>query len=877
MMRDCSSLNDSAISNWNVSDVTNMSGMFLNCTNFNVDLSLWNTIFATNMGNMFYNCTSFASDLSAWTTGFVTNMSNMFVNADSYSSNMGIWDLQSLDANNRLDGFMVNASGMTTSDYDATLSGWDSNKLLYRNDLRPNFGGSKYTCGSAASDARAALVAYGWTITDGGCSNPTSSSSSSSTGGGGGETPGGSSSSAAFSSSSSSAAFSSSSSSAAFSSSSSFSYNASNLTLVYDTSKEPANNTVSVPLSGAVNVTINWGDGTSDSYITSGFKTHTYSNPGVYVVQVSGSMTALDHGTGTNTSNNKSKLIACLSFGNISLTNMDRAFRSCSNLLQVPSALPVGVTNCLEMFRDCSLFNDSSIASWNVSNVDDMSGMFLNCTSLNVNLAAWNTSSVTNTGLMFYNCPFFSSNLASWNMSAVTTMTLMFYNADSYSSNMASWGLQSLNVNSALDNFMLFATGLSVSNYDSTLIGWNTNKNLYRNDLRPNFGGSTYTCDGAAATARAALVAYGWTITDGGCVAASSSSSSVVTVGSSSSSIDGGGGGSSSSSSSSVVSGVSSSTIGGGGGGSGSGSSSSSFAYNPNNLTLVYDTSKEPSDNIISLPLAESANVTVDWGDGLTNTYNTAGFKTHTYENSGVYVVQVSGSMTGLDYGTGASSTDNKLKLVRCLSFGNVGINSLQRAFRGCSNFIQAPSSLPVGVFGGVANCSETFRDCPLFVGSEVGSWDTSTITDTNGMFANCSGFNADLSSWSVALVTDMRNMFYNCPLFNSDLKFWSVDSVEVMSNMFFNADAYTTNMYAWNLQGLNANNSIDNFMTSATGLSNSDYDATLIGWETNKSLFRSDLRPNLGGSKYTPGGAAAAARAALVAHGWTITDGGTA
>lgn len=35
-------------------------------------------------------------------------------------------------------------------------------------------------------------------------------------------------------------------------------------------------------------------------------------------------------------------------------------------------------------------------------------------------------------------------------------------------------------------------------------------------DLRPHFGEARYTSGGAAATARAALVSYGWTITDGG-------------------------------------------------------------------------------------------------------------------------------------------------------------------------------------------------------------------------------------------------------------------------------------------------------------------------------------------------------------------------
>jgi hypothetical protein len=42
------------------------------------------------------------------------------------------------------------------------------------------------------------------------------------------------------------------------------------LVLVYDTSLEPANNTISVPLNGTVNCTIDWGDGSSESHTTTG-------------------------------------------------------------------------------------------------------------------------------------------------------------------------------------------------------------------------------------------------------------------------------------------------------------------------------------------------------------------------------------------------------------------------------------------------------------------------------------------------------------------------------------------------------------------------------------------------------------------------------
>lgn len=303
------------------------------------------------------------------------------------------------------------------------------------------------------------------------------------------------------------------------SSSSSSSSASPNLVLVYDTSKEPANNTISVPLAGTVNARIDWGDGTWNTYTTTGFKTHTYASPGVYTVEVSGSMTSLDHGTGTSSQNNKLKLVRCLSFGQIGITSMLRGFRGCSNLVQVPPSLPAGVTNCSEMFRECSSFNDSSVAGWSTSSVTNMSAMFRDCPAFNVDLSSWSTESVTNMNSMFYGCAVFNADLSSWNTGSVLNMSSMFYNADAYQSNMSSWNLAKIATSAGLDNFMALATGLSRANYDATLVGWDASKSTWRNDLRPNFGGSVYTCGSAADAARSALVAYGWTVTDGGCAA----------------------------------------------------------------------------------------------------------------------------------------------------------------------------------------------------------------------------------------------------------------------------------------------------------------------------------------------------------------------
>jgi surface protein len=284
------------------------------------------------------------------------------------------------------------------------------------------------------------------------------------------------------------------------------------LVLVFDTSKQTANLQVSVPLNGTVNCTIDWGDGTSETHTTTGFKTHTYATAGIYTVRISGTMTQLNYGT--SSLNNKPKLVRCLSFGNVGLTSLQNAFRRCANLIEVPPTVPAAVTNMSGMFASATAFNQN-IGGWNTAAVTDMSGMFASATAFNQNIGGWNTAAVTNMNSMFLEATAFNQNIGGWNTAAVTNMNSMFLEATAFNQNIGGWNLSGLSGANRLSDFMTGVT-LSTANYDALLIGWEANKASFRSDLTPNFGSSKYTAGSAAATARAALVTYGWTITDGG-------------------------------------------------------------------------------------------------------------------------------------------------------------------------------------------------------------------------------------------------------------------------------------------------------------------------------------------------------------------------
>lgn len=68
------------ISKWDVSNVTDMSGMFYDACEFNQDLSCWNVTSVIDMSNMFYNACKFNKDISKWDVSNVADMSNIFGN-----------------------------------------------------------------------------------------------------------------------------------------------------------------------------------------------------------------------------------------------------------------------------------------------------------------------------------------------------------------------------------------------------------------------------------------------------------------------------------------------------------------------------------------------------------------------------------------------------------------------------------------------------------------------------------------------------------------------------------------------------------------------------------------------------------------------------
>jgi len=164
MFNNCINFNQN-IGSWNVSNVNTMLGMFINCTNFNQNIGSWNVSNVTNMSFMFQNAINFNQNIGSWNTLAVTNMNSMFRSATAFNQNIGNWDIRNcLNFTNFMFGKTFN--NYSTTNYDALLIGWASRPV--KPNISINFGTIKRT--SASTAARLVLTSSPnlWTIVDGG-------------------------------------------------------------------------------------------------------------------------------------------------------------------------------------------------------------------------------------------------------------------------------------------------------------------------------------------------------------------------------------------------------------------------------------------------------------------------------------------------------------------------------------------------------------------------------------------------------------------------------------------------------------------------------------------------------------------------------------
>ena len=145
----------SGIEHWNVSNVTNMEGMFWGAKYFNVNISTWNTSNVTNMSFMFMGAKSFNQPLNSWNVGKITNMSGMFSRTESFNQPLNSWNVSKVNNmrnmfweaesfNQRLDSWNVgNVTDMSfmffkAKSFNQSLDSWNVRKVKNMKNMFSN-------------------------------------------------------------------------------------------------------------------------------------------------------------------------------------------------------------------------------------------------------------------------------------------------------------------------------------------------------------------------------------------------------------------------------------------------------------------------------------------------------------------------------------------------------------------------------------------------------------------------------------------------------------------------------------------------------------------------------------------------------------------
>ena len=119
------------VSEWNVSNVTNMEKMFIGCDKFDNDLSKWNVSNVTNMEKMFIGCRKFKGvGLNSWDVSNVENMSGMFKNCINLSEDLSNWNVSNVKYMSSMFYYCLL--------FDCNLSKWDVSKVVLFNEMFDN-------------------------------------------------------------------------------------------------------------------------------------------------------------------------------------------------------------------------------------------------------------------------------------------------------------------------------------------------------------------------------------------------------------------------------------------------------------------------------------------------------------------------------------------------------------------------------------------------------------------------------------------------------------------------------------------------------------------------------------------------------------------
>ncbi len=782
---DSSNFNEN-ISTWNVSAVKDFSSMFFRNTSFNQNLDSWDTSAGEVFSNMFRDATAFNEAIGSWNTEQATSLSNMFNGATAFNQDISAWDVKNVrNINNAFDGATA---------FDQDLGSWDISSLVENtNSIQHMFSNSGMSTtnydntliGWARLDAGETKIPVGvifdaenvsYCLGEAARTILTSAPYDWIITDGGKICPGDS---------------------------------------FITTWTVEANESITIPTRGdGYNYSVDWGDGNITQNIN-GNATHEYVIADTYSVQIYGNFPQIDFSQGVSNRN----IQTIEQWGTQEWRSMERAFYRCYNLVINATDVPdlSNVTSLNSMFFETSSLVDNggkmkdwdvsnvtsmrstfftsafneNINDWDVSNVTDFSRIFQNNSSFNQPLDQWQFNQENDSDViafhMFFLASAFNQDISRWDTSQFRLMTNMFQGATEFNQNLESWDISNVEV---MDN-MFTGTAMSQENYDKTLIGWAT---LETEETKiPN--GLTLDADVAHCLSVDAVntltsASYNWTIND---------------LGNSC----------------------------------------------PGDAFVITWSLGAGESIIIPVDSGLSYDYTIDWGDDAVSR-NQTGEVTHTYIDAGTYTVSIIGEFPAIRFNRATGAIRDRLRTVE--QWGTQQWVTMQGAFEFCKNLKLNADDVPD--LSQVNDMGDMFSGCIYFedLKDNIGSWDMSTITNIAYMFTECADFNEDISGWTfnnleytfvafegnqkfnqdisnwdMSNVKDMSYMFEDAISFNQPVGNWTLGSVESMEGLFRGTTTFNQDLSSWDIS------SVTNMsrMFNNSGLSQANYDATLIGWAT--------------------------------------------
>ena len=229
--------------------------------------------------------------------------------------------------------------------------------------------------------------------------------------------------------------------------------------------------------------------------------------------------------------------------------------------------------------------------------------------------------------------------------------------------------------------------------------------------------------------------------------------------------------------------------------------------------------------NLLFSILGHAGTIVIDWGDGTRSKIDSgdAGYISHAYLNTGIYVITVFGTIEKWNCGD-----DGKNMMLGCENRkacdGLISIRSFGNVTFGICAFAYTPKleSFPAKGTPKFYNNDASSAFYRSSFNNDISGWDTSSITNMSHMFQGASAFNQPIENWDVSSVTDMSYMFAkkddefftahddsSPSVFNQPLNNWNVSNVTYMDHMFWRSKAFDQPLDNWNVSNVTSMNAM--------------------------------------------------------------------